>query len=138
MDSGEVFAAVAVEAAGRLQRTRSELHPSCQRAVDDEVGAAHPAGHRAGDEDHWRGDLLRSAHWAGRVKTNCCLEEGGVAGFDAVQDPAMEVRVPGRDGVGANVLLRQMERETVDIADDRGLRSPIRARCEIGLAARDT
>ena len=44
----------------RTPPARPELDAAGQRAVDDEVGAADPAGHRAGEEDHRCGDLLRA------------------------------------------------------------------------------
>ena len=53
-------------------------------------------------------------------------------------DAALEVGVARRDGVGANVLVGQLERQTVDVADDRGLRGAVRTGGEVGLASGDT
>ena len=43
------------------------LHPRGDRAVDDEVGAAHERRRRAGEEGNAGRDLLRRAHAAHRI-----------------------------------------------------------------------
>ena len=69
--------------------------------------------------------MFRSTHLAGRVQAHRGLEEGRVAGLDTVPDAALEVRVPRRDGVGPNVLFCQLERQTMNVADDRRLRGAV-------------
>src|SRR4029079_15987155 len=98
-----------------------ELDAARQRAVHHQVGAADPTGDRAGQEDHRARDVLGRAQVPGRVESDRRLEQLRVAALDAGPDPALEVGVPRGDGVGADALRRELEREAVDVADDRGL-----------------
>ena len=79
----------------RFCDTGLELHASCQRAVDDEVGAAHPAGRGAGEKDHRRGDLLRSAHLTRRVQAHRELVEAGLPVSTPCQKPPSKYVFPG-------------------------------------------
>ena len=66
-----------------------------QRAVHDEVGAADPAGHGAGEKDHGSGDLFGSAHVAGRVERDRRLEQVGLPVSMLAHTPPSKYVLPG-------------------------------------------
>ena len=119
------------------RRVRPQLDAAGQGAVHHEVGAAHPAGHRAGQEDHGRRDLLGGAHVPRRVEAHGRREELRVTLLDVGPDAVLEVGVARGHRVGPDAVVGQLHREPVDVADDGGLGGAVRPGGEVRLAARD-
>src|SRR5450756_1379351 len=71
-------------------RGRSELDASGEGTVDDQVGTAGEAPHRAGQEHDRAGDLLWCRHPTGRVEAQRGGVEVRVAVADLVPNPAFE------------------------------------------------
>src|SRR3981189_1617228 len=107
-----------------------------ERAVDNEVGAGNPAGHRACNEDDAGSDFLWRTHAPRRVERHRRLVEVRHAALDVLPDAALEIGVARRHRVDADTLGDQLVAEALGVMDQAGLESTIRTGGEIDLKTR--